>query len=54
MMLYRQFATQKEIDKEYNVEKSTADFQRYADFYVNESKPGGNRLGSAVEQNVQR
>jgi hypothetical protein len=25
-MLYRQFATQKEIDKEYNVEKSAADF----------------------------
>src|SRR6202140_733586 len=38
MMLYRQFATQKEIDKEYNVEKSAAAFQRYADFYINESK----------------
>lgn len=26
MMLYRQFATQEEIDKEYDVEKSAPDF----------------------------
>jgi hypothetical protein len=32
MMLYRQFATQEEIDKEYDVEKSVPDFQRYAEF----------------------
>jgi hypothetical protein len=38
MMLYRQFATQEEIDKEYDVEKSVPDFQRYADFNINESK----------------
>src|SRR5258708_18677215 len=44
MMLYRQFATQKEIDKEYNVEKSAADFQRHADFYVNESKKARDEL----------
>ena len=43
-MLYRQFVTQKEIDKEYNVEKSAADFQRYADFYVNESKKARDEL----------
>ena len=28
MMLYRQFATQEEIDKEYDVENSAPDFQR--------------------------
>jgi arylformamidase len=34
MMLYRQFATQEEIDKEYDVEKSAPDFQRYAEFNI--------------------
>jgi hypothetical protein len=32
MMLYRQFATQEEIDKEYDVERSVPDFQSYAEF----------------------
>src|ERR1700686_5495434 len=38
MMLYRQFARQEEIDKEYAVDKSVPDFQRYAEFKINESK----------------
>jgi hypothetical protein len=37
-MLYRQFANQEEIDKEYDVEESVPDFQQYAEFNVNESK----------------
>ena len=37
-MLYRQFATQEEIDKEYDAEKSVPDFQPYAEFCINESE----------------
>jgi len=37
-MLYRLFATQEEIDKEYDVEKLTPDFYRYGEFNINESK----------------
>ena len=37
-MLYRQFVTQEEIDREYDVEKSAPDFQRYAEFNIDESK----------------
>jgi hypothetical protein len=44
MMLYRQFATQEEIDKEYDVEKSAPDFQRYAEFNINESKKARDEL----------
>jgi arylformamidase len=44
MMLYRQFATQEEIDKEYDVEKSVSDFQRYAEFNINESKKARDEL----------
>ena len=43
-MLYRQFATQEEIDKEYDVEKSVPDIQRYAEFNMNESKKARNEL----------
>ena len=59
MMLYRQFATQEEIDKEYDVEKSAPDFQRYAEFNINESKKARDELeclldvpfGPTVEEN---
>src|ERR1700719_4748145 len=44
MMLYRQFATQEEVDKEYDVEKSVPDFQRYAEFNINESKKARDEL----------
>jgi arylformamidase len=44
MTLYRQFASQKEIDKEYDVEKSAPDFQRYAEYYINESKKARDEL----------
>ena len=43
-MLYRQFATQEEIDKEYDVEKSVPDFQSYAEFNINESKKARDEL----------
>src|SRR3984957_1599420 len=60
MMLYRQFATQEEIDKEYDVEKSVSDFQRYAEFNINESKKARDELeclldvpfGSTVEETL--
>jgi arylformamidase len=44
MMLYRQFATEEEIDKEYDVEKSVPDPQRYAEFNINESKKARDEL----------
>ena len=37
MKLYRDFETQEEIDKAYNVELSVPDFSIYADLYINES-----------------
>jgi arylformamidase len=43
-MLYGQFATQEEIDKEYDVEKSMPDFQRYVEFNINESKKARDEL----------
>jgi len=60
MMLYRQFATQEEIDKEYDVETSVPDFQRYAEFNINESKKARDELeclldvpfGSTVEETL--
>src|SRR5271167_823253 len=48
MMLYRQFATQKEIDEEYDVEKS-AYFPLYAEFYVKESKKARDELESLLD-----
>ena len=59
MMLYRQFTTQEEIDEEYDVEKSAPDFQRYAEFNINESKKARDELeclldvpfGPTVEEN---
>ena len=36
-MLYRQFATQDEIDDQYNVERSVADPKPYFEFFVGES-----------------
>src|ERR1700737_3643230 len=58
MMFYREFATQEEIDKEYDVENSAPDFQRYAEFNINESKKARDELeclldvpfGPAVEE----
>jgi len=44
MMLYRQFATQEEIDKEYDVENSAPDFSTYAEFNINESKKARDEL----------
>jgi hypothetical protein len=44
MMLYRQFATREEIDKEYDAEKSVPDFQRYAEFYINETEKARDEL----------
>ena len=44
MMLYRQFATQEEIDKEYDAEKSVPDFQPYAEFCINESEKARDEL----------
>ncbi|HEV3299281.1 MAG TPA: alpha/beta hydrolase [Planctomycetaceae bacterium] len=44
MMLDRQFATQEEIDKEYDVEKSVPDFRRYADFNINEGRKARDEL----------
>ena len=44
MILYRQFATQEEIDKEYDVENSAPDFQRHAEFNINESKKARDEL----------
>lgn len=37
MKLYRAFTTQQEIDAAYDVEASVPDFQRYAEFFTNES-----------------
>ena len=37
MNLYREFSTQEEIDKNYNVELSVPDFGIYRDLYINES-----------------
>lgn len=36
-MLYREFATQAEIDAQYDVEKSVPDFTVYADFFISNS-----------------
>src|ERR1700720_3769523 len=44
MMLHRQFTTQEEIDEEYDVEKSVPDFQRSAEFNINESKKARDEL----------
>ena len=44
MRLYRQFAAQEEIDKEYEVEKSVPDLQRYAEFNIKEGKKARDEL----------
>jgi acetyl esterase/lipase len=49
MILYRQFATQDEIDKEYDVEKAAPDFHRYAEFNINESKKARDELESLLD-----
>ena len=43
-MLYRQFATQAEIDAQYDVEQSVPDFSIYAKHYVEESRVARHRL----------
>ncbi|MBA4115001.1 MAG: alpha/beta hydrolase [Rubrobacter sp.] len=37
-MLYRNFATQEELDAEYNLEQTVPDVSLYADFYLRESE----------------
>ena len=37
-MLYRNFATQEELDAEYNLEQTVPDVSLYADFYLQESE----------------
>jgi arylformamidase len=49
MMLYRQFATQEEIDKEYDVEKSVPDFRPYAEFFIKESAKAREELNCALD-----
>jgi arylformamidase len=44
MALYRQFVTQAEIDKEYDVETSAPDFQQYIDFNIRESRKAREEL----------
>lgn len=43
-MLYREFATQAEIDAEYDVEKSVPDFSPYVDFYLSNSAKARSEL----------
>lgn len=43
-MLYRQFATQAEIDAQYDVEQSVPDFTVYAKHYTEESRVARHRL----------
>ena len=43
-MLYRQFATQAEIDAQYDVEQSVPDFSIYAKHYIEESRVARHRL----------
>lgn len=37
-MLYRDFETQEELDAQYNVGEAVEDYERYAEFYVEESE----------------
>ncbi len=37
-MLYRDFATQEDLDAEYNLEQTVPDVSLYADFYLQESE----------------
>ncbi|MEO7939306.1 MAG: alpha/beta hydrolase [Burkholderiaceae bacterium] len=46
--LYRQFATQAEIDDQYDVERSVADFSVYARHYTEESRLARHRLGGEL------
>jgi arylformamidase len=43
-VLYRQFATQDEIDAQYDVEKSVPDFMVYANFYMQTSEKARSEL----------
>ena len=44
MNLYREFSTQEEIDKNYNVELSVPDFGIYRDLYINGKRQGACRI----------
>ncbi|MFO1274057.1 MAG: alpha/beta hydrolase [Rubrivivax sp.] len=47
--LYRQFATQAEIDAQYDVEKSVPDFTVYARHYIEESRLARHRLRCSLD-----
>ncbi len=47
--LYRQFATQAELDEQYDVERSVPDFMAYARHYVDESKLARHRLRCSLD-----
>ena len=47
--LYRQFATQAEIDAQYDVEKSVPDFTVYARHYIDESRLARHRLRCTLD-----
>jgi arylformamidase len=48
-MLYRNFASQEEIDREYNVEALVSDFGAVADFFVNQSRAARRDLDCALD-----
>lgn len=48
-MLYRQFATQAEIDAQYDVEQSVPDFSGYAKHYIEESRVARHRLRCEID-----
>ncbi|MEQ8967846.1 MAG: alpha/beta hydrolase [Azospirillaceae bacterium] len=49
MRLYRDFASQEEIDREYDVESAVPDFPRYADVFVTESERARRELDAVLD-----
>jgi len=49
MRLYRDFASQEDIDREYDVESAVPDFGRYAAFFVEESARARRELDCALD-----
>ena len=48
-MLYRNFATQEELDAQYDLERTVPDVAFYADFYAKESEKVRAELGHRLD-----